>query len=284
MSGITIHPSRSTRAGLSVSQKVEVAVVQSRKLKRELEEIAAAKRQQIVHEAKEYFAEMLKQSVNFIDKGALEVTTARVASRKGKKRNRLSRFSAKISRRLATQQRESITMDVDWRVLSYRYREQYPRSIAFFLKRKEAYNRPDLLQKSTGLAFITNFRHIKAIKDRVRLTSTYQKDKIKDLKYNWKGRGNQRILSYGFTINYPNLGPRYDTLRQAFIHGAQVGDMDDSAKVKIKHYDSNDYGIARAENERPLLRPFSAKVGAAFRDRLKNLETPPTRKTRKKRK
>lgn len=281
MNGVTIRPSRSTRAALSISQKVEVAAVQSRVLKKELEEIAAAKRKQIIHEAKEYFAEMVAQSVDLVDKGALEVTTSRVASRKGKRRNAASRFTARITRKLATPQGEDVAIDVDWRVLSYNYREKYPRSRRFFLKRWDALGRPDLMQESTGGAFVTNFKHIKAIKDRIRLTSSYQKDTIKNLKYNWKGKGAERVLSYGFTISYPNLGPRYDALRQAFIHGAGVDRLDDSAPVAIKHYDLNDYGIARAENDRPLLRPIAAKVGAAFRARLKNLKTPKNSKKRK---
>lgn len=272
---VTVTLPTTSKLGYALSQKIAVAVKHSKKLEDKIDEAARKKRSEITSLARSYFSEMLKQSVDMVEHGTVSVE-GRVARREmlGRKKRRGRKpsdyFTTNYTRILGKEGSagERIKLKLRWAKLSYKYYRRDPYSKRFFLKRLRT---PRYISQSTGAAFVRNFGNVSNIAKKVSLTSSYQKRKLKDLKYNKE----EKIMSYGFIINYPSLDARYDGLRVAFINGAKnsFGEIDFKSPegIKTKDYDLNDHGIGLADGMRPLFGQFSEKVGAAFLKRLKKL-------------
>jgi hypothetical protein len=272
---VTVTLPNTKKLGYALSQKIAVAVKHSKKLENKIDEAAHKKRIEITSLARSYFSEMLKQSVDMVEHGTVGVE-GRIARREtpGRKKRRGRRpsdyFTAYYTRMLSKEGSagERIRLKLRWAKLSYKYYRRDPYSKRFFLKRLRT---PRYISQSTGAAFVRNFGNASSIAKKISLTSSYQKKKLKDLKYNKE----EKIMSYGFIINYPSLDTRYDGLRVAFINGAKnsFGEVDFKSPdgIKTKDYDLHDHGIGFADEMRPLFGQFSEKMGAAFLKRLKKL-------------
>lgn len=283
----------------SMSHKIKRVIETDATVKADLEQIVSDKRKEVVYLARSYFEAAIVGVIDLINNSEVDVkgrilpkgahadpeNTFEETIRKRVTLNREGEpykpkqiyapapkfflgvpissgvFSAPEADKSANQ--KDIEFKVRWPKMTYAYAKRRPTSQRFYFKRTELDKNTEV-RGSSRLAFAANFQSPSVLAKRIHATAAYQKGKV-----TYKPEGG-KLYSISFSINYPPLGPRYDALRLAFLHGAKTtGDLNAEAQVKLKGYDPRDDGIAFAENYRPMLRLFTGRMGRLFREHLR---------------
>lgn len=162
------------------------------------------------------------------------------------KRRTRTVFSDKTQTILAPRQGASITVaaDMKWKPLSYDYFERKPKSTLFWQK--------------TGAGATAMMQQYAQVKTKAAQYQKSGKDQFGDFAVSPSGL----FWRFSFVINFPKLTPSLDFIRESFVMSAK-------RKAAIPRHPNLTYksklqGVDRfaaAENLRPLLGPFAAKVG-----------------------
>ena len=286
----------------ALSQKIKRVIETDATIKDDLDQVVSDKRKEVIYLARSYFEAMIAGAIDLVNDSTVNVK-GRVLP-KNEPANPQDTFEETIKKRITLNRNDEpsqpkqisapapraifflgvlisgadstvgnsdkgsnqrdIEFKVRWPKMTYRYAKRHPVSRRFYFKRT-------LLEKDTStrgssrMAFTANFQSPSELAKRIHSTGSYQKGRVA-----YKAEGG-KLYSVTFSINYPSLGPRYDALRVAFLHGSKnTGGLGAGSEVSIKGYDPRDDGIAYAENYRPMLRKFAGRMGRLFRERLRN--------------
>lgn len=141
-----------------------------------------------------------------------------------------------------------------WKKLTERYALRTPKSAMFFHKQTGVDKSARLQFVQAGVALLPKLSNI----------SAFYKGTISFSSGTTEGSKTAR-----FTINYPVMGPKFEFIRKAFVsgmHGTSV--TVDTGSLGSKGVDA----LLRAEQHRPLMRPYASEVGKLYKLALRGIK------------
>lgn len=269
--GSTVHQTGKLKSTRAVSQKIKdelkglILKGNAEEIQKAAQKLAIERRSDYIETSRAYYLAMVNGAINLIIYSGVPAQSdagVRVDVKRVKRgdvkisqgRYVRASFTAKIhhseklrfvSKPYGISDSVSVSLSPKWKKLSAAYAARNPESKFFFRKRRDT--DPD----SARVAFNSVSA---AWKQKAWARSSYQKEAGISFTYD-AGKGK---LTTQLRINFPGLGPQFDFLRKAFLSG--------QANIRVPQLGGDGAaGIARAEEMRPMLRPFAVEVGKQWR-------------------